>query len=220
MSPFSLRPDAPADLTAEDSFGHKDYAATLADAARTAEGPFTLGLFGPWGSGKTSVLNATGAELANKETAAVIFDAWRYEGDALRREFLTDVAGQLVASGHLSEPDSEAVLKNLEVETTQGGGTDIRFSRETAFKAGRVAAVFGLLAWVLLTMAEELFGEKSVEAAYTAFIVAVITFLMTTMRDTIRVEQVQLRQPRLQDADQFARRFGVLLTKQTAQRPT
>ena len=44
--------------TPEDVFGHADYAAALAKVIAGARNGLTIGLFGPWGIGKTSVLEA------------------------------------------------------------------------------------------------------------------------------------------------------------------
>jgi formylglycine-generating enzyme required for sulfatase activity len=47
----------------QDRFGFQDYAAVLARRAATADTPLTLGIFGRWGSGKTSLMQLVRAEL-------------------------------------------------------------------------------------------------------------------------------------------------------------
>ena len=61
--------------------GFKEYASALADAIRGGEPPqFTIGLYGPWGIGKSSLLNAILTDLKNDAgVLAILFDAWRYE---------------------------------------------------------------------------------------------------------------------------------------------
>lgn len=62
--------------------GFNEYARALADAIRGGEPPqFTIGLYGAWGSGKTSLLNAINHNLSKtpKNVIPVFFDAWRYE---------------------------------------------------------------------------------------------------------------------------------------------
>src|SRR6266508_5387944 len=91
----------PEQLTREtDAFGHRDYASTIAGVLADAEPPFTLGLFGPWGVGKTTIIEEVGRRLPD-HCAFALFDAWRYEGDALRRHFLVEVSRQLQEAGHL-----------------------------------------------------------------------------------------------------------------------
>jgi ABC-type branched-subunit amino acid transport system ATPase component len=48
----------PTDLEeGRDAFGHRAYGEALASALREAQAPFTYGLFGPFGLGKTTVID-------------------------------------------------------------------------------------------------------------------------------------------------------------------
>jgi predicted KAP-like P-loop ATPase len=94
-SPF--RRDS-ASLCDSDAFAHADVAKVLVGAIQEAPSPFTIGLFGGWGTGKSTVLESVAARLAAVEsTAYVAFDVWKYEGDSLRRQFIREVARQLKA---------------------------------------------------------------------------------------------------------------------------
>jgi hypothetical protein len=71
-----------ADLPARDpGLGFPEYATALAEAVRGGEPPqFTIGLYGAWGTGKSSLLAALADELgASDDVIPVAFDAWRYE---------------------------------------------------------------------------------------------------------------------------------------------
>jgi hypothetical protein len=61
--------------------GFEVYANALASALRNGiPAQFTIGIYGAWGSGKSSLLNAIEKELARDENVLVVrFDAWRYE---------------------------------------------------------------------------------------------------------------------------------------------
>jgi hypothetical protein len=61
--------------------GFGSYAAALAAAICGGTPPqFTVGIYGPWGSGKSSLLNAVARRLSEEpEVITVFFDAWRYE---------------------------------------------------------------------------------------------------------------------------------------------
>lgn len=63
------------------SMGFPVYAEAIASAIRGGSPPqFTVGIYGSWGSGKSSLLNAIRAELAkDPDVLTVPFDAWRYE---------------------------------------------------------------------------------------------------------------------------------------------
>jgi hypothetical protein len=68
-----------------DGLGFGAYATVLADAARQTPGPFTIGVFGEWGEGKTSLLRLIERDLndpsssGNEKIVTVWFNAWRYE---------------------------------------------------------------------------------------------------------------------------------------------
>jgi energy-coupling factor transporter ATP-binding protein EcfA2 len=74
-----------ADLpTAEPGLGFEEYVDALADAVRGGQPPqFTIGLYGAWGSGKSSLLKAMAAALeqSDSDVLPLIFDAWRHERD-------------------------------------------------------------------------------------------------------------------------------------------
>jgi len=62
--------------------GFQQYADAIANAVRGGEPPqFTIGLYGAWGSGKSSLLNAVKNALSagGSNVIPVYFDAWRYE---------------------------------------------------------------------------------------------------------------------------------------------
>jgi hypothetical protein len=64
----------------QDGLGFGRYAEVLADAALETRGPFTIGVFGEWGTGKTSLMRLVERELSGHENVATVwFNAWRYE---------------------------------------------------------------------------------------------------------------------------------------------
>jgi hypothetical protein len=57
-----------------------------------ADTPLTIGIFGPWGSGKTSLMQMILDRLDSQNCVPVWFDAWRYaQSDALWRALLVSV---------------------------------------------------------------------------------------------------------------------------------
>jgi KAP-like P-loop domain-containing protein len=61
--------------------GFDEYARALADAVRGGSpAQFTIGIYGPWGSGKSSLLKAIANDLDEDDSVVpILFDAWRYE---------------------------------------------------------------------------------------------------------------------------------------------
>ena len=89
-------------LTAEQEqyvkFGHNEIAEILKDIVLSCPLLFTVGLFGKWGSGKTTILNLLEEKIKVDKTekvGVVVFDVWKHEKDALRRTFLKESKKQL-----------------------------------------------------------------------------------------------------------------------------
>lgn len=66
--------------TKEDALDFKNYAKTLADIIISSTPRFSVGIFGGWGTGKTSLMLMIKQILDNNENVITVwFDAWRYE---------------------------------------------------------------------------------------------------------------------------------------------
>jgi formylglycine-generating enzyme required for sulfatase activity len=96
------------------NFSH--YADVLTEVVLTADTPITIGVFGPWGSGKTSLMRLVAEQLVSRRTAGhqwarvVWFNAWQYERDqgALWRALLLRVLEGL-ESDQLSKEDAQQI---------------------------------------------------------------------------------------------------------------
>ena len=73
---FKIMLDVPASAPA---LGFDQYASALARVIQHSEPRFAIGVFGNWGSGKTTLMNLIEAQLPDPDTVCVRFSAWRYE---------------------------------------------------------------------------------------------------------------------------------------------
>lgn len=69
--------------TTTDRLGHAPYADALAELCRSGRPPFTVGLYGGWGCGKTSLLQQVEHRLQTAEprVATLWFNPWRHQFD-------------------------------------------------------------------------------------------------------------------------------------------
>lgn len=98
---YNLLPDVPltADKEQDIKFGHPEIARIVAHLILKANPPFTIGLFGKWGTGKTTIINLVKSYLKEHNINTIIFDVWKYEADSLRRQFLITIEEELKKQG-------------------------------------------------------------------------------------------------------------------------
>jgi predicted KAP-like P-loop ATPase len=97
-----MEPDQPILSSKEDRFGRKQFAHRIADviATRDPNSGIVVGIHGPWGEGKTSVLNMIAERLVTYDEVLVIrFNPWRFpEESLLLRSFFFQIAREIDAS--------------------------------------------------------------------------------------------------------------------------
>ncbi len=97
-----MEADQPIQTTNEDRFGRKHFAQRIAHivATREVKSGIVVGIYGPWGEGKTSVLNMIREELAKHDHALVIpFNPWYFHEELqLLSGFFVEVAEKFDAS--------------------------------------------------------------------------------------------------------------------------
>ncbi|MCA9346783.1 hypothetical protein KC960_04800, partial [Candidatus Saccharibacteria bacterium] len=72
-------------------FYHKTIAPALKAIIENKTSPHTIGLFGAWGSGKSTIIKTLEEDPDLKINLPVFtFDAWKYQEDTLRRTFLIE----------------------------------------------------------------------------------------------------------------------------------
>ncbi len=68
----------------EDYLGYSNYASILGQAINNTTGPFTVGVYGEWGTGKTSLMKLIKTEIEKNDAKVITvwFNAWKYESEA------------------------------------------------------------------------------------------------------------------------------------------
>lgn len=68
---------------------YHDYISPTLSKITAKKGIHTIGLFGSWGSGKSTIIDNLKSDY--KDVPLFIFDVWKYQGDPLRRTFLINL---------------------------------------------------------------------------------------------------------------------------------
>lgn len=185
----------------EDEFKHAEIAEVIKQIVLECPMPFTIGLFGSWGTGKTTVSNFLRKSLLNiKNIAVITFDVWKFEQDSLRRQFLIAVEKQLKEYGKLAE-DFE-LDKRLFCKVSEKIDTQVNFDIKKALRTSWIyflAAAIFVGVWLYSRNAIQAFGFS----LFTSVILEILKAVSkSTNIDTTTFEQDQLNQP-----DEFERQF-------------
>ncbi|MGC9400345.1 MAG: SUMF1/EgtB/PvdO family nonheme iron enzyme [Anaerolineae bacterium] len=129
--------DQPISTIKEDHFDFEDYADALCNVVLQSKTPLTIGIFGPWGAGKTSLMQLTAKQLQDRRTTehrrahVVWFNAWRYDRDrsAIWRTLLLQVL-EMLKQLELREADLQRIQDwesqlYADVDRTERGSLEI-----------------------------------------------------------------------------------------------
>ncbi len=200
------------DLAARaDTLDFEPYIATLADlmASPNTATPLTIGVFGTWGSGKSSLMGMVRSRLP-AAYGVVWFDAWKYEQEAtLWRALLTQVLGALKQAVPAADTAGLQALTDLEtalyraVDREEVGDVRLNWEKvglglgKTALHVGLSFLPGGPLLGDLLTGLHGKQKEGAIEA----------------LSEAIYRERSRLHVAQIQFLEQFQGRFQTLVER-------
>jgi len=116
-----------------DALDFTPYVETLADIIQTGNTPLTIGVFGTWGSGKTSLMKMVKNKLPNDFTVAW-FDAWKYDKEeTLWRAFilsvLTAIRSRIKEDQPTEDLDYLETMLYRAIEIEKAGGVTIDLAK-------------------------------------------------------------------------------------------
>lgn len=157
---------------------------------------FTIGVFGSWGTGKSSIIETSKQDFDHKKVKFITYDAWQYVNDSFRRMFLRKLRENLKSE--------ETDLKRMFYENES---TDIGYKYELSRK--RLGIMFG--AWILL-MAILLvilrFEQISLEEKFSIFaIYNLFNLLITIIIGAFHQLKISVTKPHLFAPEQFEECF-------------
>jgi Cdc6-like AAA superfamily ATPase len=111
--------DEPIETEDLDRFKHSIFVEVLFDLISEVENSCTIGLFGKWGSGKTSIVKMLFNKMRNdkklaKTTKCLYIDLWKYSSESWRTDFLIEFDRGL--GGHVGKDVIIDTLYNIHEE--------------------------------------------------------------------------------------------------------
>ena len=207
-----LKDEPLSDLEGQDKFSHDAYVNLLAKIIKELAPPFTLGVFGSWGVGKSSIVNDLSNRLNRNtpDTRAVTIDVWKYSDNSLRRQFLYDLQESLRSLNVISK--GKDYVQAIYQERTEQLPERQRFTiSRLHFLAVPLIIVFvvtGLVLWAL-----SLFDTPIPIKAFVAAIAApfALYFVSELTRNIILVSKDTVTRPIYFSEDQFERTFEKII---------
>lgn len=223
LTTSDLIPDGALQEAGADKLEHNAVAKVIADLVTAVRASANIALFGPWGSGKSSLFALIKAQLDAKpdqHVAVVRYDAWKFAGPGLHRNFLSEVVRQL----GLSDRDKAHIEGGVETSRLRLGTYLLRNWRSILGAVAIAALVGG--AWALLRAGAQTDWD-SWHAAWLAlpdFVTAggvtfglVMAGLVLSNQSISSAIEKKTQSP-LQDADQFFAAFEKMMGRLTRKR--
>ena len=165
--------------------------------------PVSIGIFGNWGAGKSSLLNLIEQQIKPDEWIIIKFDAWLYQGfDDARAALLETIASHLIQAAK----DEETILqKSKNLFARINGLRLLGLMAEGAALAAGVPT-FGLISKTFETAKESLDGVQN--ETESKQIVEVGKNLVDSGKNLIKPKE---KQTPPQQIDEFRKEYGEIL---------
>jgi len=208
--------------TKDDRLKHPSIAAALRDIVINCPLPFTVGLFGKWGTGKSSIANFLKSKLDEQEEkiAIVDFDVWKYEDDSLRKQFLLVLEKQLKAQKVLDK--NYPLNPRVTASTSKGFEGKITISKaklgQFGIYIGAILLALAIVGFLIFQQAPQVFPGYISAILSSFFTGATILALFQIGSQVITAETETLSYERFKNPDEFEEEFEKLIDKTTASR--
>jgi len=194
--------DKEIDLNKQDFLNTSSYSKALREVIDNSpiNNSFTIGLFGEWGSGKSSIVKTVEEEFSKtKKVKFVIYDSWKYSNDSFRRMFLLKLQGDL---GFDKTEKFESFYRNKT--------SDLSINRKIEWKY--LIATF--LVFVLGIAAVLYLPHDQTEFKITlAVLVAFIGILINVIGRAFNDYKVTVQEPMIFAPEQFEECFNEMIPR-------
>ena len=190
-------------------FGHEGIAETLKKIIMICPTPFTIGLFGRWGTGKTTIINILCGKLEQEKIGMVKFDAWKHEGDAFRRTFLKEIVKQLKKKGFLRENYELSV--NIDNKVIKKEENQIKFISKIRLGILILLLVIGFILGLIIHLYWSEYLGNYFSIFFSGSLIGSIFFWAFQQMIITRKETTRSVTDRFMDPHQFEEEFKTII---------
>lgn len=210
---FEFLSDKPLSAGDELDFGHDGLSAAVSRMVSGCKGTLSIGLFGGWGTGKSTIANNVAETLRGNGLPVVFFDVWKHETDTLRAAFIKECYNQLkeakALKGKYQVPDR---LEHDIAESNEQGYSVLKEFAKIAGTALLVAAALAcLLAIILLFIGKGDWLKEHLSPIITVSIFGAFIKYASDIVTLFRRAPSYRFRDRMQDPHEFEEEFGKLL---------
>jgi len=196
----------------QDLLGTKPYAETLFEVIKESKGKQNIGLFGGWGSGKSTIVKTLEKFIAkhNKKNgsnkiAYFKYDAWKYSNDDFRRSFIKSLNKEF------------KVLKENAINEILYNETTTQDTSKTKVGINYPQIILLLITAIILLLVIGKFILPSIKSDDIKSILVLVSllasFLFYISRDTFRIIPFTIKQSRLIEPERFEETFQLIVNK-------
>jgi len=200
--------DEEINLNLEDSLQTKKYVKTLKDVIESSESKYTIGLFGEWGTGKSSIVKTVQEELEEEkpnDIKFIVYDAWKYSGDSFRRMFIRTLSEKL-GFNLKNEIDNFYYDKVEEVEKK-------KFDNKTLYTNIGIFTVISIVIFIGLTVLFKDATTSTKDIGLITIIPLVISSIAIFLNNTYKTEKKTIQYNKFFAPEQFENLTDNLLSK-------
>lgn len=196
--------DQEINLNESDFLKTKTYADNLTKIINKSEPNkvFTIGLFGNWGTGKSSIVKTSQQDFDEKKVKFITYDAWQYVNDSFRRMFLRKLREDL------QYEETDLMKKFYENESTDIGN-------KYQLSSTRLSFILGGLVFLLAVLAFMPFNIEYKLPVYAIF--TLLGLLITVISGAFHQLKISVTKPHLFAPEQFDECFKEIITNSLSQ---
>lgn len=207
---FTLLPDKPlsADQKSDVRFGHNQIAETITQLINRAAPPFTIGLFGKWGSGKSTIISLVKDQLKNDDIKSIVFDAWKYEDDSLRRQLLITLDEELNLGLNYKAVLNQTLTKPLDLGLWNNAKQIFKTLLLTLFYTIPFVIIYLLLRYNL-NLTKDILSSDLVNSHLLTglFNFSIILVIVGFLQNAIKIHYGSIQESKTDSAEGFEDRF-------------